>query len=196
LLDGLRRDVPGVSVRMVELAWPQQATAVRDGVVDASLMRPPVSDMTGLRFDVVRHEPKVVALPSHHHLADRTAVELTDLDTEVHVTDDEADPAWVRFWACDPRPSGIPVRYGPSVHTMDELLQAVASGEAIAITSQFVADSHRHPEVTFVPLPEAEPGILALCTRAADTSPLVAGLRRAARTLLETDVSRTARPGR
>ena len=42
--------------------------------------------------------------------------------------------------------------YGPSVRTMDELLEVVAAGQAIAITGGFVPESYRHPEVTFVPL--------------------------------------------
>ncbi|MFE7215391.1 LysR family transcriptional regulator [Streptomyces sp. NPDC001698] len=183
LIDELRREVPDVSVQRVELAWPQQASAVRDGVVDAALVRPPIADTTGLRLDVVHHEPRIVALPLTHRLATREAVELADLDGEPHVTGDEADPSWVRWWACDPRPSGVPVCYGPSVRTMDELLETVAAGQAIAITGGFVANGYRHPEVTFVPITDAEPCPISLCTRAADTSPLVTALRTAARSL-------------
>ncbi|MEU5847925.1 LysR family transcriptional regulator [Saccharopolyspora shandongensis] len=179
VLEELRREVPSVLVRLVELAWPQQASAVRDGIVDAALVRPPISDVTGLRFDVVHHEPRVVALPVTHRLAAHEAVELADLDGETHVTDDEADPAWVRWWACDPRPDGTPVRYGPSARTMDELLEAVASGQAVAITGGFAADRYRHPEVTFVPVTDVEPCPISLCTRASDRSALVAALRRA-----------------
>jgi DNA-binding transcriptional LysR family regulator len=183
LIDELRREVPDVSVQRVELAWPQQASAVCDGVVDAALVRPPIADTTGLRLDVVHHEPRIVALPLTHRLATREAVELADLDGETHVTGDEADPSWVRWWACDPRPSGVPVCYGPSVRTMDELLETVAAGQAIAITGGFVANGYRHPEVTFVPITDVEPCPISLCTRAADTSTLVTALRTAARSL-------------
>ncbi|MCG3757710.1 LysR family transcriptional regulator [Amycolatopsis sp. Poz14] len=183
IVDTARREEPGLSIRMVELPWSQQATTVRDGEVDAALVRPPIADATGLRLDVVHHEPRVVALPVTHRLASRDAVELADLDGEIHLTDDDADPAWVRWWACDPRPSGIPVRYGPSVRTMDEMLEAVAGGQAIVITGSFVADGYRHPHVAFVPITDAEPCPISLCTRAADTSPLVGALRNAARAL-------------
>jgi DNA-binding transcriptional LysR family regulator len=180
LLDELRRDVPELAVELVELPWAQQVTAVRDGVVDAALVRLPFSTTRGLRFDPVHVEQRVVALATTHRLAGREAVELGELDGEPHVTDDDADPAWVRWWACDPRPSGVPVRYGPSVHTMDALLEAVASRQAVAITGGFVAESYRHPEVAFVPVAGVEPGLLALCTREDDLSPIVAALRRAA----------------
>jgi hypothetical protein len=48
----------------------------------------------------------------------------------------------------------------------------------VALTVVFVADSHRHPEVAFIPVTDIEPCPLSLCTRTADTSPLVAALRR------------------
>ncbi len=85
----------------------------------------------------------------------------------------------------DPRPSGVPVGYGPSVRTIDELLEAVAAGHGIAITGRFVSDSYRHPEVAFVPLKGVEPCALSLCTRASDTSALVAALRRGAGALAQ-----------
>ncbi|MFF8772153.1 LysR family transcriptional regulator [Kitasatospora sp. NPDC015120] len=181
LLDRLRRGGPASSVQLVELAWAEQASAVRDGRVDASFMRPPVADATGLRFDVLFHEPRVVALPATHRLAGRESVSLGDLDDEPHVTDDEADPEWVRWWACDPRPSGRPVSYGPSVRTITELLEVVASGEAVAITGALVAEVHRRPDVVFVPVADIEPTPLSLCTRSDDLSSAVAEVRRVAR---------------
>lgn len=179
ILDGVRRRAPGVCIELEELPWPQQTSAVLEGIVDAALVRPPVTDSAGMRLDIIRHESRVAVLPSAHRLARRPSICIADLDGEAHVTDDEADPDWVRWWACDPRPSGIPVPYGPSVRTMDELLEVVATEQAIAITGEFVAESYRSPEVVFVPIIDIEPCPLSLCTRAADTSPLVAELRRA-----------------
>ncbi len=118
-------------------------------------------------------------LPLTRHLAGRASVTVTDLDGEVHVTDDDADPEWVRWWACDPRPSGVRVRYGPSVRTMDELLESVAAEQAIAITGEFVAETYQNRRVVFIPVDDVEPCPLSLCTRAGDRSPIVNELRRA-----------------
>lgn len=181
ILDLVQRDIPAASVQLVQLPWGDQSEAVRAGTVDASLVRPPIVNSDGLRLDVVRHEPRVVALPAAHRLATRTVVELADLDGEPHVTDDETDERWVRWWACDPRPSGVPVTYGPTVHTMDELLEVVATGDAIAITGSSVLLSYRHPEVVFLPIADVEPCPISLCTQVDDRSPLVAALRRAVR---------------
>lgn len=179
IIDLVQREIPGTSVQLVQLAWGEQAETVRAGAVDAALVRPPIVDADGLRLDVVRHEPRVVALSATHRLATRAAVELADLDGEPHVTDDETDEQWVRWWACDPRPSGVPVSYGPTVHTMDELLEVVASGEAVAITGSSVVDSCRHPDVVYLPVADIEPCPVSLCTRIDDRTPLVAALRRA-----------------
>ncbi|TKG61848.1 LysR family transcriptional regulator [Prauserella endophytica] len=178
ILDLLQRDAPAVTVQLTQLPWHEQATAVRDRTVDAALVRPPIADTDGLRLDVVRHEPRVVALPIGHRLATRATVVLADLDGEPHVTDDKSDEQWVRWWACDPRPSGEPVRYGPTVHTMDELLEVVARGEAIAITGGSVVDSYRHPGVVFIPVTDVEPCPISLCTRDEEQSALIAALRR------------------
>ncbi|WP_020658252.1 LysR family transcriptional regulator [Amycolatopsis benzoatilytica] len=180
LTDRLRREIPSLSVELVELAWSRQASAVREGAVDAAMVRPPVTDLAGLRLDLVHREARIVAVPVTHRLASREAVRLRDLDGEPHLTADDADPAWVRWWACDPRPSGVPVRYGPSVRTLDEMLEAVAGGQGIVITGSFVAEGYRHPEVAFVPVSDVEPCPVSLCTRADDTSTLVAALREAA----------------
>ncbi|AFA72922.1 putative transcriptional regulator, LysR family [Gordonia polyisoprenivorans VH2] len=179
VLDELQRTMPSATVQLLELPWPRQISAVRERQVDAALVRPPVTDTSGLRFDVVVQEGRVAALPTGHPLAARTSIGIGELDDELHVADDEADPAWVRWWACDPRPGGKPVRYGPSVQTMDELLEVVAARQAMAITGQFVADAYRNPGVVFVPIEDIDPCPLSLCTRADDFSPLVNALRRA-----------------
>ncbi|MBK1786622.1 LysR family transcriptional regulator [Prauserella cavernicola] len=189
ILDLLQRDAPAVTVQLVQLPWHEQASAVRDSTVDAALVRPPIADADGLRLDVVRHEPRVVALPVGHRLAARSQVVLADLDGDPHVDDDRSDEQWVRWWACDPRPSGEPVRYGPIVHTMDELLEVVARGDAIAITGSSVVDSYRHPEVVFVPVVDVTACPISLCTRDGEQSALVAALRRTVRTIRESFVA-------
>lgn len=69
LLDEAQRRLPQVSIELVELAWPEQASAVRDGHTDASVVRPPFPSEPDLRFDVLWEEPRVVALPLGHRLA-------------------------------------------------------------------------------------------------------------------------------
>ena len=181
LIEQMRKTHDNYTFELVELAWSDQAPAVQRGAVDAAIMRPPISDDTGLQLDVIFVENRVVALPLRHRLAGRDSVSVTDLDDDRHVDALDVDPEWVRWWACDPRPSGQPVRYGPSVRTIDEVLEAVAAGDSVAITSAMVPDTHRHPLVTFVRVRDAEPSPVCLCTREGDANPAVAALRKAAR---------------
>lgn len=192
ILDLLQQEAPAVTVQLVQLPWHEQATAVRDRSVDAALVRPPIVETDGLRLDLVRYEPRVVALPLTHRLATRATVVLADLDGEPHVTDDKSDEQWVRWWACDPRPSGEPVRYGPAVHTVDEILEVVASGEAISITGSSVIDSYRHPDVVFIPVVDIEPCPISLCTLDGEQSALVAALRRTVRAVRDASTTRHA----
>ncbi|MDT2005054.1 LysR family transcriptional regulator [Rhodococcus opacus] len=181
LFDHLRQQHRQWSIEFVELAWSEQASAVRRGTVDAAVVRPPMADDRGLRFDVLYTESRVVALPATHRLAHRQSVSVNELDDDPHVTDLDADPEWVRWWACDPRPSGKQVTYGPSVRTIGELLEVVASGQAIAITSALVPNTHRHPQVTFVPVHDVTPSPVCLCTREEDTSIKTETVRQAVR---------------
>lgn len=181
LIEHIRNAHTDWSFELVELAWSDQAPAVRRGAVDAAIVRPPISDKAGVQLDVIYVENRVVALPLRHRLAGRESVSVTELDQDRHANALDVDPEWVRWWACDPRPSGLPVRYGPSVRTIDEMLEAVAAGDAVAITSTMVPDTHRHPLVTFVPVHDTEPSPVYLCTRDGDVNPAVRALREAVR---------------
>ncbi|GAF49400.1 LysR family transcriptional regulator [Rhodococcus wratislaviensis] len=169
-LELVRERQPRLEVALVELQWADLAGAVRSGEVDGSILRPPMSDRSGLRLDVLCDEARVAVLPVGHPLAGRDYVDLGDLDDEPHVRSDGADPEWVRWWACDPRPSGRPVVYGPSVRTMDEMLEVVASGAAIVITTRAVEATRPHEGVVFVPVRDAPRSTMCLCTRRDDLS--------------------------
>jgi DNA-binding transcriptional LysR family regulator len=184
VLAELAQSAPHVVVQMVQLAWAEQGSAVRDGAVDAAFVRPPIADLSGLCLDLVFDEPRVVALTTAHRLAGRPEVGIDDLDGELQVTDDEVDEAWLRWWSVDPRPSGVPVRYGPVVHTMDELLHVVASGQAIAITASSVAETHRRSDIAFVPIRDVAPCPVSLCTRSGGSGVPVAALRGAVRAVV------------
>jgi DNA-binding transcriptional LysR family regulator len=194
VLDELAEAAPHVVVQMVQLGWAEQGSAVRDGTVDAAFVRPPIADLSGLCLDLVFDEPRVVALTTAHRLAGRVEVGIDDLDGEVQVTDDEVEDAWLRWWSVDPRPSGAPVRYGPVVHTMDEMLHVVAAGQAIAITASSVAETNRRSDIAFVPIRDVDPCPVSLCTRAGATGGPVAALRTAVRSVLaRTDQARVPR---
>lgn len=163
---------------LAQLDWADQLSAVESGRVDAAFVRPLLPEREGLVLDRIGEEARAAVLPRGHRLWDRSSVEIADLDGEVHVRSDAGGQQWLRWWSVDPRPSGAPVSYGPTVRTMDELLEVVASGRAVAITAATIAEYYTRADVRYVPVVDIEPCTVELCTRAEDTHPGVVELRR------------------
>lgn len=165
-------------LELTQLEWPEQLSAVTSGRVDASFVRPPMPPADGLTLDRITTEPRVVALHREHRLALRSSVSIDELDDEIHVGTDQMMDEWKAWWAVDPRPSGRAVQYGQIVRTMDEELQVVATGAAIAITAASIASYYSGVEVKFVPVVDIEPCAIDLCTRTGDDHPGVLEIRR------------------
>lgn len=171
-------------IELKQLSWPEQLTAVASGLVDASFVIPPIPMVDGLTLEPIGTEPRVVAVHREHALVGRVSVSINDLDDDEHVGADHMTEDWMNWWAVDPRPSGRPVRYGPIIHTMDEELQLVATGRAIAITTTSIASYYAGADVEFIPIHDIEPCTIKLCTRTGDDHPGVRELRRASSALL------------
>ncbi|MGC0366014.1 DNA-binding transcriptional LysR family regulator [Rhodococcus sp. 27YEA15] len=174
VLDSLHSEV-----ELVQLDWTQQVSAVAGAMVDASFVRPPLPHLDGLVLERIGTEPRVAALPRGHRLADRDVISIDELDGEIQVASDSAPAEWVKWWSVDPRPSGVPVTYGRSVRTMDEQLEVVANGRAVAITAATIAEYYTRSDIRFVTITDIEPSSIELCTRQGDLSPAVRELRNA-----------------
>lgn len=178
ILDGFAEAEPGARLELVEVPQRHLLPAVRQGRIDASFLRPPVGDPDGrIRLDPVLTEPRVALMPARHRLAAREQLRIADLRDLPHIAFAQVDPAWMRWWAVDPRPDGTPVRYGPEVRTLEEQLEAVASGLGIAINPISVAAAHPRTDVVHRIITDIEPSQMLLCTRRNDTAPLVQRLR-------------------
>ena len=127
VLETWSAEMPGGvgAARAAELARPGRGSPRRRRRRVAGV-RPPVADLEGLRLDVVRYEPRVVALRATTASPADVAAELADLDDEPHVTDDETDGISALVGLLDPRPSGRPGAVRADVDTLDELLEVVA----------------------------------------------------------------------
>ncbi|MDN0194096.1 LysR family transcriptional regulator [Streptomyces sp. S.PNR 29] len=80
LLRAYRDRFPDVDLDIREMTTAPQLTALRDGTIDAGLLREPPHDDPDLAFRTVLAEPFVAVLPASHPLAARhTLVELGDL---------------------------------------------------------------------------------------------------------------------
>lgn len=177
----LRRRHPSAQVQAVHLAWDEPRIALLDHRVDAAVTRLPVQ-ADGLDVQVLYDEPRTVVVAEDHPLAGRAEVTVEDIAGEPlpRVT----DVAWNAFWRIDPRPDGSPAPDGPLVSALEEKLELIAGGQAVAIMAAGDHEGLLRPDLRAIPLRDAEPSQVALITRAGDRSPLVADFRALVRGLL------------
>jgi DNA-binding transcriptional LysR family regulator len=173
----LRRRHPDADVRVLHLAWDEPRAALLDHRVDAVVGRLPFAT-DGLHVTVLYDEPRELLVPRDHRLAGKEWVTLGDIEGEPMPR--LADPAWNAFWRVDPRPDGTPAPGGPLVTDLEEKMELIASGEAVAIVSAGLRADHLRPDLTTIPLRGVEPAHVVLATRTGDRSRLVATFRKVA----------------
>ncbi|MFF5405136.1 LysR family transcriptional regulator [Streptomyces misionensis] len=177
----LRHGHPDADVRTLHLEWNEPRAALLDRRVDAAVTRLPLRT-DGLRVTILHDEPKLLLVPVGHRLAGKESATLDDIDGEPIPR--FPDPEWDAYWRVDPRPGGRPAPDGPPVETIEDKLECIAAGEAVAIVPAALHAAGIRPDLTTVPLRGVEPGHVVVATRAADHSRLVAAFRTAARNCL------------
>ncbi len=158
LRDAAGRQGPDLVLR--SLAWEEQLSAVLAGSVDVALVRGPVDGLDeagrvghGLCCELLFDEPRVAAFAVDHPLAGADELALADLADEPIV----APTVNTAYWTVDPRPEGRPPVLGPSVSTVVEMLEVVASGRAMVLTAASVSTYYQRPDVAYVPVSDLSP---------------------------------------
>ncbi|MFF1838658.1 LysR family transcriptional regulator [Streptomyces sp. NPDC058231] len=177
----LRRRHPDADVNTAHLSWHEVRPALLDGRVDAVVTRLPLQTAK-LHVTVLYDEPRVLVVPLDHRLAGRESVALADFTDEPLIR--ASDPARDAFWRIDPRPDGSRAPDGPLVEDLEDKLELIASGRAVAIVPAL--DGRIRPYLTTVPLRDVEPShvVLAVRSEAEDRNRLLAGFRTLAQALL------------
>ncbi|GLZ06096.1 LysR family transcriptional regulator [Actinomadura sp. NBRC 104412] len=173
----LRHRHPHADVRTIPLAWNEPRAALLEHRVDAAVTRLPIGT-DGLDVTVLYGEPRVVLVALDHHLAEKEAISLDDIADEPIPR--WSDPEWNAFWRIDPRPDGSSPPDGPLVEAMDDKLEIIAAGQAIAIVSAGLHAETLRDDLTTIPLKDVEPSHVVLATRTGDPNPLVTTFRETA----------------
>jgi len=178
----LEERFPGLQVDVVRTSWDDQVEMVHDGRVDASFVRPPVS-RRGLTLIPLFREPRVLALPASHLLADRKVLKLADLVPLNLMQDPDAVPEW-RDLGAELRPSALTLdRVGlPTPHTVEEKLEHVAAERGVVVLPESTALFYNRPDVVYRYVADLPPGQVALAFEAGRSS---AQLETLARTAVE-----------
>ena len=136
----------------------------------------------GLHVTILYDEPRVLLIPHSHRLAGKESVTLDDIADEPMPR--LPDAAWNAYWRIDPRPDGTPAPDGPLVNAVEDKLELIAAGQAVAIVSAGLRADSLHPDLTTISLDDVEPSHVVLASRASDRSRLVAAFRKYAQDCL------------
>jgi len=177
----LRRRRPDAEVRTVHLDWNEPRAALLEHRVDAAVARLPFPT-DGLHVTVLYDEPRALLVPLDHRLLGKESVTLDDIADEPMPR--VPDSAWNAFWRVDPRPDGSRALDGPLIADLEEKLELIASGQAVAIVSAGLRADSLRPDLATIPVHGIEPSHVVVATRADDRSRLVAAFRACAQSQL------------
>ncbi|MER5916562.1 LysR substrate-binding domain-containing protein [Streptomyces sp. NPDC001982] len=152
---------PGLDVQARRVEWDDQERQILDGTVDLAYLRRPI-DERGLRLLPLFSEARVAMLPADHRLAGKQELAVSDL----------AGEDWLRY--SDPGPDDVPIR------TVEEKFERVAAGSGITLVPTSIAEQYSRPDITYVPVPDAEPDQVFLAWEAGRRSPLITAFARIA----------------
>lgn len=170
LLSGLlaaHADQPDAQpVEVVFAGGVDRSRLLRDGHADVGLLYAPFDDLTGLATVTLHAEDRVAVLPETHELAGRPRVRLADLEGETF-------PRWIGL------PNGS--SDGPEITDVAELTALVRIGRTVAVLPRSLI-TPVPPEITCIPVEDAEPSSIVLAWSARDRRPSVAAFVAAAAT--------------
>jgi len=122
-----------------------------DGLVDLAVLRHAVDPE--LDSELVGTEPRVVAVPVDHPLADRSSVGLVDLLPFVVAHDRHTGTTSAELWTS----AGLVAPRMTETGDVEEWLDLIAAGDAIGVTAEGTAHHYPRPGVVFVPIDDAPP---------------------------------------
>jgi DNA-binding transcriptional LysR family regulator len=174
VLRDFREGRPLVHLDLCQIDWEDLSGGLRDGSADAAFVWLPF-EHDGLSFVVLHKEPRVVALEAGHPLAAERVVRMEQLVDEPWPWAD-TDPVALAFWTCADYRGGAAARRGPTIRSMEGMLEAVRAGLCVATVPRSQAQVSALPGIAFRPVADLTPATLALGWRTADETPAVRAL--------------------
>ncbi|MET7300681.1 LysR family transcriptional regulator [Embleya sp. NPDC005575] len=162
---------------------------LRDGRADVALLRSPF-DGQGLDSQTLVVEPRLAVLPAAHRLAGRRRLRLTDLKGEPIPRWKGAAPSTTAYYTgCDgaeeagdghtgSAPADTPE--GPLVAGVEQLLEVVALGQAVAFLSRSTTERHQRPDIAYRPVTGLSPSAVMVAWPETSRSAAVATFVQAA----------------
>lgn len=174
LVDRLALELPDWRLAFRQVSWDDPSVGLANGEVDVAVAWLPVG-APGLSSRVVATEPRWVALPLGHLLADSVEIDFADLDGEAFVALPASSGAMRSFWLAEDKRS-TPARVSAEAASADEAFEAVAHGLGVVLLSAGNAALYERPDVVCRPVTGLSPSELAVVWRADDARDAVRAL--------------------
>ncbi|WP_354637561.1 LysR family transcriptional regulator [Kitasatospora camelliae] len=159
-LAALRRDRPGLRVRLREAPVTDPTAGLREGRVDLAITRLPF-DTAGLTVRVLGAEPVVAVLPADDPLAARESLPVTELAGRPRFRlPPGTDERWRAYWLAAGEDAP-----GPVVASVEECLHAVLWEGAVGLLPAGAVRRHARAGVAFVPVTGHPPSRIVLARR-------------------------------
>ncbi|HVK24030.1 MAG TPA: LysR family transcriptional regulator [Actinokineospora sp.] len=156
---------------------------LRDGRADVALLRGPF-DGQGLDSETLVVEPRLAVLPAAHRLAGRRRLRLADLKGEPIPRWKGAAPSTTAYYTghdgaeADDGQADTPE--GPLVASVEQLLEVVALGQAVAFLSRSTTERHQRPDIAYRPVTGLSPSAVMVAWPETSRSAAVATFVQAA----------------
>jgi DNA-binding transcriptional LysR family regulator len=187
MLRAFREARPDVELDLRQSDWEDYTGGLRDGSVDAAFVWLPF-EQEGLSLATLHVEPRMAVLEAGHPLAAEGELRMEQLVDEPWPWVD-TDPVALAFWTCADYRGGAAATRGPTIRSMEGMLEAVRAGLCVATVPRSQAQVSALPGIAFREVADLTPATLALVWRAADETPVVQALVEIARRVAASDSS-------
>ncbi|MCM6772028.1 LysR family transcriptional regulator [Nocardia sp. CDC159] len=162
IVAAFREREPRWRVDMRQFGWTDPSAGLDAGEVDVALVRLPFPGQDDYRISELFAEPRWIALPAAHRLADCARIEFAQLWDEPFVAAPPDNGRWRDFWiGADERPPETAV-IGAIAHNTDEWLTAIANGFGISFTPASSSRYYPRPGIVYRPVDGIGPSRVAV----------------------------------
>jgi DNA-binding transcriptional LysR family regulator len=172
---------PDAVVRVRQVSWEDPTAGLADGDVDVAFVWLPLPDAERYAWTVVAEEPRLIALPETHPLADRPELDFADLADEPFLAlPDSAGPLRDHWLALDERAGRAP-RVGAEIAGTEETYEALVAGLGVCLVAAGNAPLITLGGVVTRPVRGVSPSRYVLAWRKGERRPLVRAYAEACR---------------
>lgn len=171
---------PQAQLELRQVSWQDPTAGLAEAACDVAFIWLPVPEPRRFRWLVMATEPRHVAFPARHRLADRESVTMSQLLDEPFLALPESAGPLRDYWLALDERDGRPVRIGAVIHNPDETYEALVDGRGVCLVAAGNVPLLARGDVVTRPVTDVAPSRLVLAWRADDARPLVRGYVEAA----------------